>query len=292
MADQSAVSESQFRMPTNTHEFAALALSLIAVFVLIQVGAPIIRDLEFIDQKLRDYFIGVSFAAFPLIHRQAKRSLAGFRPQENARHDLAPWFVTGVLAAALLFAWNQFVSFLGGAAMGLALGQLAQGVNLDNVDVSGALLVSIMVVSLPMSAVAAVFAGVALNRHTRSHTLAALALGSVCFVAFNALTNWLLEPAMMEAQWKRAAAEGEIGVIGFVIGLFLVGFIIFAFGAIGVFISRWKRERTIGRLMEAARHLPPQEREALTDEISSRVTAASRPQTPRAPTQPSNAAEP
>lgn len=283
MADQSAVGESQFRMPSNAHEFAALALSLVAVFVLIQVGAPIIREFEFLDQKLRDYFIGVSFAAFPLIHRQAKRSLAGFTAQEIARHDLAPWFVTGVLAAALLFAWNQFVSFLGGAAMGLALGQLAQGVNLDNVDVSGALMMSIMVVSLPMSAVAAMFAGVALNRHTRSRTFAALALGSVCFVAFNALTNWLLEPAMIEANWQQAAAQGEIGVAGFVIGLFLVGFIIFAFGAIGVFISRWKRERTIGRLMEAARHLPALEREALADEISSRVTEAARPQATRSP---------
>lgn len=281
MADQSAASESSFRMPANAHEFAALALSLIVVFALVQVGAPIIRELDFLDQKLRDYFVGVSFAAFPIVHRQCKRGLAGLTAQQAAaRHDLAPWFVSGVLAAALLFAWNQFVSFLGGVAMGLALGQLAQGVNLDNVDVSSAVMMSIMVVSLPMSAIAAMFAGVLLNRHTRSHTFAALALGAACFVAFNALTNWLLEPAMVEANWKSAASQGEVGVIAFVVGLFLVGFIIFAFGALGVFISRLKRERTIGRLMEAARHLPPAEREDLADEIARRAAGQDGPTTP------------
>jgi len=272
MAEQAAApGESSFRIPKNTHEFAALGLSLLAVFVIVQVGAPIVRELEFLDQKLRDYFIGISFAAFPLIHQQCKRGLAGFQAKAAPRHDLAPWFVTGVIAAALLFAWNQFVSFLGGIAMGLALGQLAQGVNLENADVSSAVMISIMVVSLPLSAVAAMFAGALLNRHTRSHTFAALALGALFFVAFNALTSWLLEPEIVKRGWLDAAAQGAIGIAAFIVGLFLVGFIIFAFGSVGIVISRLKRERTIGSLMAAARRLPVAEREALAAEILGRI---------------------
>ena len=68
-----------------------MALSLLAVFVLIQVGAPIIRELDFLDQKLRDYFMGISFAAFPVIHRGCKQGLAGLSAQAPVRHDLAPW---------------------------------------------------------------------------------------------------------------------------------------------------------------------------------------------------------
>lgn len=53
MGDQSAArSDSTFRMPANTHEFAALGLSQLSVFLLIQVGAPIVRELDFwIDAK-------------------------------------------------------------------------------------------------------------------------------------------------------------------------------------------------------------------------------------------------
>lgn len=277
MAEQAASpSESAFRMPANMHEFGALVLALIAVFVLVQVGAPIIREFEFLDQKLRDYFIGISFAAFPFIHHQCRRSLAGFKPQTTVRHDLAPWFVTGVIAAALLFAWNQFVSFLTGYSMGLALGSLAQNVNIESTEAANALIISIMAVSIPLSAVAAIFAGVMLNRNTRSHTFAALVVASVFFVVFNAVTNWILEPAMVVAGWTEAAAQGALGIAAFLTGLFLVGLIIFVFGTIGVVISRFKRERTIGRLMELARRLPADQRESLAMEIATRLEGKAR----------------
>jgi hypothetical protein len=274
VSEQSAVRSGwSFGLPGNAHEIAALLLAVFIVFVLIQFGAPIIRDIEFLDPKLRDYFIGISFVAFPAIHRGCKRGLASFAPQQTvARHDLAPWFVTGVIAAALLFAWNQFVSFLGGVSSGLTLGQLGVQNN-DPQAVASAVMVGIIVVSLPLSAVAAVFAGISLNRHTRSHTFWALALASLSFVAFNAGTNWLFEPEFVAAQFNEAAAAGALGIAMFFVGLALVGVIIFVFGAVGVFISRFKREHSIGRLMEAARGLSPSERDRLAAEISGHVTA-------------------
>ncbi len=278
MSEPSAVpSDRGFRLPATAREFWALALSLIAVFALIQFGAPVVRELDFLDQKLRDYFIGVSFAAFPLIHRECKRGLAAFAPQATARTGLAPWFVTGVIAAAVLFGWNQFVSFLGGLSAGLAIGQLAQASDVANQDVATAVTVSIMAVSLPLSAVAAVFAGVLLNRNTRSHVFAALALAAVCFVSLNVGTTWYFEPAIFDAQLAGAALEGAFGLAMFGVGLFLVGFIIFVFGAIGVVISWFNRERAIGRIMEGARRLPAVEREVLAGEIARRLEAAAYP---------------
>ncbi len=275
MSDQAAAvqSGSVLRVPGNAQEFAALVLSVVIVFVLIQVGAPIVRDMEFLDPKLRDYFIGISFVAFPVIHRGSKRVLAGIRSQPApAQHDLAPWFVTGVIAAALLFAWNQFVSFLGGISTGLTLGQLGVG-NADPATLTSAVMIGILAVSLPLSAFGAVFGGILLNRNSRSHALAALALASVAFVVFNAGTNWLFQPDFVVTQLNQAMEQGPAGIAAFAIGLVMVGAVIFVFGGVGVLISRFNRERSIGRLMEAARRLSAGERDALTAEIARRLDA-------------------
>lgn len=273
MSDQAAgPSDSVFRVPTNMQEFTALAVSLLSVFVLIQVGAPIIRELNFIDQKLRDYFIGVSFAAFPVIHRGCKQGLASLTKQAPVRHDLTPWFVTGVLAAALLFAWNQFVSFLGGLSIGILLGQL-QGVNLNAPEVMDGVVFGNLAISLPLSAIAAVFAGVLLNRNTRSHVFGALALASVFFLLFNLFINWLLQADYFIAKFEEAAKSGAVGIGQFLFGMALVGIIIFVFGTVGVLISHFNRERSMGRLVEAARRLPPNERDALSAQLVERYEA-------------------
>ncbi|MEQ1865145.1 MAG: hypothetical protein ABL996_10905 [Micropepsaceae bacterium] len=275
MGEQAAAtaSDSAFRVPTNGHEFAALGISLLAVFGLIQVGAPIIRELDFLDPKLRDYFIGISFAAFPAIHRGCKRGLAGFKAQAPVRQDLAPWFVVGVLAAALLFAWNQFVSLLGGLATGVALAQV-QGANLDAPEVMQGVILGNLAISLPLSAVAAVFAGVQLNRYARSHVFAALALASVCFLAFNLTLNYFAQPEYVVEQINSAASGGALGLLQFFAGMALVGIVIFVFGCVGVLISHFNRERSIGRLIDAARRLPAGEREALAADIMGRLEAA------------------
>jgi hypothetical protein len=191
MTDEPSLGRRGLRMPGNAHEYGALGLALVAVFALVQFGAPVVRDLDFLDQKIRDYFIGIAFAAFPFLHRGFKQTLVRLKPPEVVRHELAPWFVTGAFAAALLFAWNLFGSMLGGLAVGLFIGAVGQGMAND-AAVSEAALTSIMAVSLPLTAVAAIFAGVVLNRHTRSHVFAALAFAGLLFIAFNTLTTWVL----------------------------------------------------------------------------------------------------
>jgi hypothetical protein len=281
MTDDAAKS-SAFNLPNNAHEYGALGLALLAVFALVQFGAPVVRELEFLDQKIRDYFIGVAFAAFPFIHRGAKQTLMRIKPPEVAeRHDLAPWFVTGAFAAALLYAWNLFVSMIGGFAVGLFIGVAGLG-ELDQAKISAAATTSVMAVSLPLTAVAAVFAGIALNRHTRSHAFAALAFSGLLFIAFNALTTWVIQPEMLATQYADAAAMGPMGIVYFFIGMGLVAAIVFLFGGVGVLISRFYREGAIGRITEAARRLPAAERELLAAEIVRRLDARAPPPMPTA----------
>lgn len=281
MTDEAATS-SGFRMPNNAHEYGALGLALLAVFAVVQFGAPIVRELEFLDQKIRDYFIGVAFAAFPFIHRGAKQTLMRIKPPEVvARHDLPPWFVTGAFAAALLYAWNLFVSMIGGFAVGLFIGVAELG-ELDQAKVSAAATTSVMAVSLPLTAIAAVFAGVVLNRHTRSNVFAALAFSGLLFIAFNALTTWVIQPEMLAAQYTDAAAMGAMGIVYFFVGMGLVAAIVFVFGGVGVLISRFYREGAIGRITEAARRLPAAERELLAAEIMRKLDARTSPPIPTA----------
>ena len=172
------------------------------------------------------------------------------------RNDLAPWFVAGVIAAALLFAWNQFVSLLGGLATGVALSQV-QGANLDAPEVMQGVILGNLAISLPLSAVAAVFAGIQLNRYARSHVFAALALASVCFLVFNLSLNYFAQPEYIVEQITIAVSGGALSMLQFFGGMALVGFVIFVFGIVGILISHFNRERSIGRLIDAARRFTP-----------------------------------
>lgn len=275
MAEQSAASNEGggFRIPASSQELWALGLSLLVVFLLVQVGAPVIRELEFLDPKLRDYFIGISFAAFPLVHRQCKRSLTGFTVQAAAHVDLTPWYVSGAFAGALLFAWNQFVSGCAGFAIGVLHAQIPIG-EISETAFLDALGTSLLVMSIPMSAFASVFAGILLNRYTRSHVFLALATAAVLYLAFNVSLNYALQPAFISSKIAEAFAEGVAGVVGFVVGMGLVALVVLIFGAIGVAISRINRERSLGRIVDGARKLPPAERELVAADISRRLTAA------------------
>lgn len=275
MAGQSAGSNEGggFRFPANSQEFWALALSLLAMFALIQLGAPVIRELEFLDPKLRDYFIGISFAAFPLIHRQAKRSLSGFTVQAVQHVGLTPWYVSGAFAAALLFAWNQFVAGCAGFAIGVLHSMVPVG-PISETEFTQALGISLLAVSIPMSAFASVFAGILLNRFTRSHVWAALAVAGVLYLMFNVALNYALLPDIVVSQIADAFAQGPAGIIGFFIGLGLVAFVVLLFGAIGILISRFNRERSLGRIIDGARRLSPAERELVAADLSQRLTAA------------------
>jgi hypothetical protein len=273
MAEQSAASGSGFRIPANAFELLALGLAFVIVIALIQLGAPFVRELEFLDPKLRDYFIGVGFVAFPLIHRQCKRALSAFTLHGEVRHDLTPWYVTGVFAAALLFAWNQFVSACAGLAVGILHAQIPVG-EIEPQAFVAAIGTSMLAMSLPMSAVASVFAGILLNRNTRSHVFAALSLAAVMYLVFNVALNYALMPEVITAQIREASAQGPAYIVGFFFGMGFVALIVLVFGAIGIAISRFNREKSLGRIIEVARRLSAGEREQLAAELARRFVPA------------------
>ncbi|MEQ1753749.1 MAG: hypothetical protein ABL973_06420 [Micropepsaceae bacterium] len=246
------------------------------VFALVQVGAPIVRTFDFLDPKLRDYFIGMSFAAFPLIHRGCKQQLGRLaNTSEPVLQDSAPWYVAGIVAAAVLFGWNQFVSLF--ALMSLEIMQSAypdpQQLNLDPQVLSGLQVTAALVVILPLCAVASIYAGVQLNRHTRSHAIEAVGLAAICFMSINALLTWALNPEFMESIFQTISAGGP-QALTLLLGMSMVAIIVFGFGIVGIGISRFNRERPLGKILEAARRLPAEQREALALEINDRVRHA------------------
>jgi hypothetical protein len=264
-----------FTVPTNAQEYSALGLSLLAVFGLVQFGAPIVRELDFLDQKIRDFFIGGAFAAFPFIHRGAKSALNGFKAVPM-RPELSPWFVTGAFVATLVFAWNQFVSLVAGVAIGIFVATVGVSPQTAAAAVDGAAVTSILAFALPMTAIASIFAGVLLYRNTRSQVTLALAFATLLFIVFNVVVTWVTNPAFLEQQWGIAAAAGAAGIMQFFVGMAIVALIVFVFGGIGVLISRLMSEGSLGKVMVAARRLSPVERELLAADITHRVEAALR----------------
>ena len=298
MSQSPATSESGFfKLPSSTHEFWALFLAVVIVFLLVQLGAPIVRSLEFLDPKLRDYFIGMSFAAFPLIHRGCKQGIGRFRiADEPVLQDSAAWYVSGIVAGAVLFGWNQFAAFLAGLSLEISRGAYPDPttLNLDLDAFSTMQTTAALAVVLPLCAVASVYAGMLLNRHTRSHTVAAVAIAAVFFVTANTMTTWAVHPEMIEQIVAVLQAGGE-DAVQLVFGLSLVGLIVFVCGVGGTFISRMNRERPIGMIVEAARKLSPDKRQALAQELMQRaregqvsgaggVQAAVTPHGPQLPT--------
>ncbi len=267
--------DSMFRVPTNTQEYSALGLALLAVFLIVQVGAPVVRDLEFLDQKIRDFFIGGAFAAFPFIHRGAKSAVAGFKAPP-VRPELSPWFVTGAFAATLVFAWNTFVAFIAGLSIGTFAGTVGVSPQTTAEVADGAMLASILMIGLPLTAVASVYAGMLLYRNTRSQVILALAFAAVLFITFNVLVTWATNPAFIVQQWTLATQNGVEGIVYFFVGMGLVAAIVFVFGGIGIIVSRLMSEGSLGKVMVAARRLSPADREVLAGDITNRVEAALR----------------
>jgi len=289
------------RLPASGHEFWALIIAIGVVFGLVQLGAPIIRTFDFLDPKLRDYFIGMSFAAFPVVHRGSKQYLTRFsKTLEPELPDSASWYVAGVVAAAVLFGWNQFVSFFAAMALGVAQQAYPDPSTMNlNLDALGQMQTfALLIIVMPMCAVASIYAGILLNRHTRSHTLAALGVVAVVFVMINTLFTWLMNPAYMDSIIAMISMGGmQAAQVAF--GMSLAGMNVFAFGALGVYISRYNRERPLGKIVEAARRLTADQREALATEISNRARAAvvpivrpAPPPVPPAPVQFPTGAEP
>lgn len=300
MSEDTTSSSGGIRLPASRHELWALLLAVAVVFVLVQVGAPIIRSFDFLDPKLRDYFIGMSFAAFPLIHRNCKQQLMRMRgSHEPILHDSPAWYVTGIIAGAILFAWNQFVSALAGLSHMTLIGAYPDptSLNLSLEELAGVQTLAALLIILPISAVASVFAGIQINRHTRSHVFGAIAIAALFFVVANTTVTFAMHSDMV-IQIFSIVLSGTAEGIQVLFGMCLVGFIVFGFGALGVMISRYYRERPLGQIIEAARKLSADDRASLANELTQRMREAQKPMAPApAPVQPSppqmpSAAEP
>ena len=277
-----------FLTPTSAQEFFGLALSVIAVFALVQFGAPLIRQLDFLDPKIREVFIGTAFAAFPVIHRASNRLVTGFKTATPmrvsvtlpvlvpVRPDLSPWFVSGAFVAMLIFAWNQLVSFAGAMAIDTFAALAGVSEKTDAATANNAVISSLLVLSVPLTAVVSIFAGVLLYRNTRSHVILALAFAAVLYVLSNALVSSVLNPGYVHEQWVLATSEGAAGIGYLVLGMGLVAAVVFVFAGAGALGSYFSGESSLGKVMVAARRLTPAERDALAADITNRIEAALR----------------
>jgi hypothetical protein len=179
---------------------------------------------------------------------------------------------------------------------GIAIDNVLSQFDLTNANVemlTQVVILSSMFITLPLSAVAALVAGIQLNRYVRSHVFLALALTSFFFVLFNLSLTLLAAQDFVIQQFNIALAAGAVGLLQFFAGMGIVWGVIFVFLAAGILISHFKRERSIGRLIDVARRLSPAEREALASEIAGKLAGAA-PATaqPKASVQMPSAAEP
>ncbi len=256
--------EQGLRPPSNLREILALALALVIVLAIIQLGAPLVRQLTFIDEKIRDSVIGLAFFAFPAINRTIKQLLDRSSGSRLVRPDLSPWFVTGIFAATLMFAWNQFVSFVGALAVYAILGQIVDAETLS--QHSQTVAQGLSMIAIPMALVAGVYGGMLLNRYTRSLVMLAVLLGALGLMALNIGTTFLLAPSTFEMAVNTAG-----GLVGLVSGFAILATIILIALSIGVVISRINRDRSIGRLLNAARKLSPEDRDEVTADVLQRL---------------------
>jgi hypothetical protein len=262
--------DGRWRPPSNVREGVATVVALALVFGFIQVAAPFVQKAEFIAKEIRDYAVGVGFALFVPVYRVINQGLQAAQGGSGLiRPELSPWFVTGVTAAALLFAWNQFVGFVSGAAIAAAIRSVGQSADLSQVDVGAAVTLGATFIVMPLCAVASIVAGIGLNRTTRSGVLLALILASVAYLGLSVLTAWIIQPDSLQAALREAMDQQQ--ALAFVAALAIIAILVFVFGGLGVIISRLQRERSIGRLTNAARRLEPADRDAITQDVLDRL---------------------
>lgn len=263
MAATDAV-DGKWRPPSNLREGIATIVALVLTLATVQVLAPVAKQATFLTEEIRNYLAGLGFAVFPPAYRFVNQGVQGLGARGGLlRPDLSPWFVTGLTAAALLFVWNTFVGLFTGIGMGVAMAQLGGG--FDQKTVAGAITTGGAFTAIPLTAVAAVFAGMLLNRWTRSGVVAALLLASLAYLLLNIFLTSVIQPEMLRQQMELAKDPQQAAAL--FAGVLLVALITFLFGGLGVIVSRIRKERSIGRLVTAARKLPPKDRDALTEDV-------------------------
>lgn len=207
---------------------------------------------------VRSSVVGMVFAGVPAVYGFTNRALNGFQPTRFEFPELLPWYVTGLFAGACLFAWIQFVGFVCGAGIGLAIA--ARGVQIDLHAMS--MIVGIIV--LPLLAPPAFLGGMIINRTTRGLTWLAVILAAILSAGFSFFMSWSLTPEAFNTIVVQQIRENPASAWGLV----APSFIVLVFGLMGLGWSKFRRERSLGRITNAARRLKPEERNQVLAEIT------------------------
>jgi hypothetical protein len=140
-------------------------------------------------------------------------------------------------------------------------------------------IMAVLVVIVPMCVVASFFAGLQLNRYTRSHVLWAVLLCAAFFFMANMMVNFATNPELTRSVLG-IVASGGIESVSVLVGMSGIGVVVLASAGAGVLVSRMRRERPLGQIVEAARRLPTAEREQRAQEILQRLQGGPVPAAP------------
>ncbi|MEP7210394.1 MAG: hypothetical protein ABI740_06120 [Alphaproteobacteria bacterium] len=244
--------------PSTVKEGIAALIALGVVLAAANFTAVGLKNL--LDPSVRSSVVGMVFASVPAIYGFSNRALNGFQPKRLEFPELLPWYVSGMLAGACLFAWIQFIAFVTGAGLGLAFAN--SGITSPDITVIAQVA---GLATLIITAPAAVLAGTILNKSTRGLVFLALLFAAILCVGLSIFTSWLLQPAFINQIMANPLAAG--------VGVGVPALVVLVFGFGGVIWSAMWRERSIGRLAHAARRLKPDQRDQVFAEITDMLGA-------------------
>lgn len=267
--------DDKLRLPRTVSEAAALGGAFAVCFGLAFAISPLVENLSQVPEHLRGYINGLPLAALPVLNNTFKQMIArAMTPGAGVeRTDLPSWPVAGAVAGGSLVAWYWFTAFLGKLTTTLTTGTILAD-RLGDTDgaavtrfVEGAAGVNATVLTL----LAAIVAGRMLNRFTRKGVLAALIVTSIAYLVVNFILAYYFNPGELNALMQDSVGGGAGAMAGMIVGFALIPLAIFLMGLIGVLSSRVNRERSMGRLVNAARPLDDDARHALTEEVLKRT---------------------
>jgi hypothetical protein len=254
----------KLRPPSTMREVLALALAGVIGLGFVQMIAPIVESFAFIDELIREHVRSLGIAMiWPLYGLFSQVLLRASGEARTSRPDMPPWFVTGLIAGVLLFAFNQFASLLGAYSGTRAVESLGQTVSLEGANRLGASQMGALYVGMPMTLLASLVAGVQLNKNTRQHVFLALALSAGAYVLLTLLNLALFEREQLTVMLLSGPATA--------VAFFMIALFILAFGAVGVIVSGFMGDRSLGRLTYAARRLNGDERNQVIEGVLRKI---------------------
>jgi hypothetical protein len=262
--------DDRLRAPRNIREAISLGAAFAVCFGAAFAISPLVALLSFVPDELRGYLNGLPLGGVLALHATFNRVLTAAAARDGGveRPDLPPWPVTGLMAAASLFAWNWFVSFLAKTAMAQAFSGGADG---DPELLRAGVASAASIISVALTLLAVVLTGRMLNRFTRTGVAAALILTGLAYLALQLGLSYYFNPVEFEGLVRDSLSGGAGSIAGMVVGLLIIPIGIVLAGTVGVLYSRIARERSMGRLVNAARRLDDDARHAVTEDVLRRV---------------------